>query len=39
MPSNYHSQRDVPHNVDFETVAAAARVAETVIRRAASARG
>ena len=39
MPSNYHSQRDVPHNVDFETVATAARVAETAIRRAASARG
>ena len=39
MPSNYHSQRDVPHNVDFETVAAAARVAEAAIRRAASARG
>jgi hypothetical protein len=39
MPSNYHSQRDVPHNVDYETVAAGARVAETAIRRAASARG
>jgi hypothetical protein len=39
MPSNYHSQRDVPHNVDFETVAAAARVAEAAIRTAASARG
>jgi hypothetical protein len=39
MPSNYHSQRDVPRNVDYETVAAGARVAETAIRRAASARG
>ena len=38
MPSNYHSQRDVPHNVDFETVAAATRVAEAAIRTAASAR-
>jgi hypothetical protein len=39
MPSNYHSQRDVPHNVDFGTVAAAARVAEAAVRRAASGRG
>ena len=39
LPSNYHSQRDVPRNVDFETVAAATRVAETAIRRAASAPG
>ena len=39
MPSNYHSQRDVPRKVDFETVAAATRVAETAIRTAASARG
>ena len=39
LPANYHSQRDVPRNVDFETVAAATRVAETAIRRAASARG
>jgi len=39
MPANYHSQRDIPRNVDFETVAAAARVAEAAIRRAASARG
>ena len=38
MPSNYHSQRDIPRNVDFETVAAGARVAEAAIRRAASAR-
>jgi hypothetical protein len=38
MPANYHSQRDVPANVDFGTVAAAARVAETAIRTAASAR-
>jgi len=39
MPSNYHSQRDVPHNVDYETVAAGVAVAEAAIRRAASARG
>ena len=39
MPANYHSQRDIPGNVDFETVAAGARVAEAAIRRAASARG
>ena len=33
MPANYHSQRDVPHNVDFETVGGAAtRVAEAAIR-------
>jgi Zn-dependent M28 family amino/carboxypeptidase len=38
MPANYHSQRDVPRNVDYETVAAAARVAESAIRTAASAR-
>jgi hypothetical protein len=38
LPANYHSQRDVPRNVDFETVAAATRVAEAVIRRAATAR-
>ena len=25
MPANYHSQRDIPRNVDFETVAAGAR--------------
>ncbi len=37
MPANYHSQRDIPRNVDFETVAAGARVAEAAIRRAASA--
>jgi Zn-dependent M28 family amino/carboxypeptidase len=38
MPTNYHSQRDIPRNVDYETVAAAARVAESAIRTAASAR-
>ena len=38
MPANYHSQRDVPANVDFATVAAAAQVAEAAIRGAASAR-
>jgi Peptidase family M28 len=39
MPANYHSQRDIPRNVDFDTVATGARVAEAAIRRAASARG
>jgi hypothetical protein len=39
MPSNYHSQADVPRNVDFGTVAAATTVARAAIRRAASARG
>jgi Zn-dependent M28 family amino/carboxypeptidase len=39
MPSNYHSQRDVPGNVDFGTVAAAVRVAEAAIRTAASGPG
>jgi hypothetical protein len=39
MPSNYHSQDDVPRNVDFGTVAAATTVARAAIRRAASARG
>src|SRR4051794_29379655 len=39
MPANYHSQRDIPRNVDYETVAAGARVAEAAIRRAESARG
>ena len=39
MPANYHSQRDIPRNVDFGTVGAAVRVAEAVIRSAASGRG
>jgi putative aminopeptidase FrvX len=39
MPANYHSQRDIPRNVNFDTVAAATRVAETAIRTAATARG
>jgi hypothetical protein len=38
LPANYHSQRDVPHSVDFGTVTAAARLAETAIRTAASGR-
>jgi len=38
MPSNYHSQRDIPRNVNFRTVADATRLAEAAIRRAASAR-
>ena len=38
MPANYHSQRDIPRNVNYETVASAARVAEAAIRTAASAR-
>jgi len=39
MPSNYHSQRDIPRNVDFRTVGSAVRVAWEAIRSAASARG
>jgi hypothetical protein len=39
MPANYHSQRDVPRNVDFGTVASAVRVAEAMIRSAGSGRG
>jgi hypothetical protein len=39
MPANYHSQRDIPRNVDYGTVAEAAKVAEAAIRRAANARG
>jgi hypothetical protein len=39
MAANYHSQRDIPRNVDFGTVAAARAVAEAAIRSAASARG
>ncbi len=38
MPSNYHSQRDVPRNVHYETVGAAVRVAEAAVRAAASER-
>jgi hypothetical protein len=38
LPRHYHSQRDVPGNVDYDTVAAATRVAEAAIRSAASAR-
>jgi hypothetical protein len=38
LPTHYHSQRDIPRNVDYETVAAAARVAESAIRTAATAR-
>jgi putative aminopeptidase FrvX len=39
MPANYHSQRDIPRNVDFGTVASAVRVAEAVIRSAGNGRG
>ena len=39
MPANYHSQRDIPRNVDFGTVGSAVRVAEAVIRSAANGRG
>jgi hypothetical protein len=38
MPSNYHSQRDIPRNVHYETVGAAVRVAEAAVRAAASER-
>jgi len=36
MAANYHSQRDLPHRVDYGTVAAAVRVCEALIRRAAA---
>jgi hypothetical protein len=39
MPANYQSQRDIPRNVDFATVAAATQVAAAAIRTAASGRG
>src|SRR5215212_2021318 len=39
MPANYHSQRDIPRNVDFGTVGSAVHVAEAVIRSAANGRG
>jgi hypothetical protein len=39
MPANYHSQRDLPRNVDFGTVGSAVRVAWEAIRSTASARG
>ena len=39
MPSNYHSQRDIPRHVDFDTVAAATRLAASAIRAAANGRG
>ena len=38
MPSNYHSQRDIPRNVHYETVGAAVRVAEAAVRAGASER-
>jgi hypothetical protein len=37
MAANYHSQRDLPHRVDYDTVAAAVRVAETLVRTTARA--
>lgn len=36
MPDNYHSQRDVAANVDYATVAAAARVSEAAVRSLAT---
>ncbi len=39
LPANYHSQRDVPRNVDYDTVAATVRVAQAAIRSAANGRG
>jgi len=39
MPANYHSQRDIPRNVDFRTVGSGVRVAWEAIRSAASGRG
>ena len=35
MAANYHTQRDLPHRVDYGTVAAGVRVCEALIRRAA----
>jgi Zn-dependent M28 family amino/carboxypeptidase len=32
LPVNYHSQRDLPHRVDYGTIAAAVRVAEALAR-------
>ncbi len=32
LPSNYHSRDDTAANVDYATVAAAARVSEAAIR-------
>jgi hypothetical protein len=37
MAANYHTQRDLPHRVDYGTVAAGVRVCEALIRRAAAA--
>ncbi len=38
FPANYHSQRDVPANVDFETVRRATAVCEAVVRDVAGER-
>jgi Zn-dependent M28 family amino/carboxypeptidase len=37
MAANYHSQRDLPHRVDYGTVAAAVQVCASLIRAAAHA--
>lgn len=37
FPANYHSHRDVPANVDFETVRRATAVCEAVVRELAAA--
>ncbi len=39
LPSNYHSQRDIPRNVEYGTIAATVRVAGAAIRSAANGRG
>jgi hypothetical protein len=39
LPTNYHSQRDIPRNVEYGTIAATVRVAEAAIRAAANGRG
>ena len=39
LPTNYHSQRDIPRNVDYGTVAATVRVAQAAIRSATNGRG
>jgi hypothetical protein len=37
MPVNYHTQRDLPHRVDYGTVASAVEVAQALIARTADA--
>jgi Iap family predicted aminopeptidase len=37
MAANYHTQRDLPHRVDYGTIAAAVRVCEALINCCAAA--